>query len=315
MSLDLIIDNLVHTKSSSLGGNFIFMKWIVFFINVSLPFFSFGKPLFILGNEVQEVIIRHSDQFELNKESKRKENKDRIDVRAEKGSLIQVGWPSGKIHIVLQRVQKIKIENLKDVDLSISVKKGSVFIDKSKGNFKITVDKGQVHFKNSSGDFLSHLYSASLFVSKFNGSLKVLSYSSPVSIEHSNGQFNIQSYSSALNLDHLKGRLQFRVEKSLVHLKLFKGDVYGYSDTGMVKGSFTPGDVEIETGSGMIRLYFQSSHARVRAQSWEGKVYAPKNFYKDRAGGIYKARGVIKGRGDVLGRVSLKSQSGKIYIL
>ena len=290
-----------------------FYKGLLFILAVSC--FATAKPVFIVGEKAESISLYPSEKLKISQGLYKEEKTDRTLIQIKKKSHLKIGVPAEKIHVVLQTAGKISVQGLKKADLSISIQKGSVEVQKSSGRFTVSVDQGRVDFQESGGRLLARLYSAPLSVSKFNGKMDILSYSSPVSIQNSKGEIKAQGYSSPLNVQQVKGSLNFRSQKSDISLKNFEGDLKGYSQMGAVSGSITPKNVQVETDSGKIRLYFQGSRARVSAQSWEAKVYAPKNFYTDRAGGVYKARGTIQDRGKAEGRVSLKSRSGKIYIL
>ena len=273
------------------------------------------KPLYILGKSAKDILIEHSKSFLAEGQRQKKEEKTRLVITAEEDKKIVVKTPPRKIHVILPSFEKIVLKGLKKADVFLSAQKGEVSIEQSRGAFRVSLEEGLLKIKNSSGSIEARLYSAESSLSGFKGSVFIYSHLSGVALKESEGKFKILSYASPVYLEKLKGSLDFNVEKSDIRLKLFEGDVKGYSSQGSVTGSLTPKKVKIETGSGLIRLYFQASKARVEAQSWEGKVYAPRNFYKDRAGGVYKAKGSIKDRGPAAGQVSLKSQSGKIYIL
>ena len=273
------------------------------------------KPLYILGQSAQDILIEHSKSFLVTGDVRQKEERARLTLTVKEGEKIVIKTPPRKIHIILPSLKKAVLKGLKKADVFLSAKKAQVWIEQSQGVFRVSLEEGALGLKNNSGSIEARLYSAEASLSEFQGSVFIYSHLGRVTLKESEGKFKILSYASPVYLEKLKGSLDFKVEKSDIRLKLFEGDVEGYSNQGAVTGSLTPRQGKIETGSGLIRLYFQASRARVSAQSWEGRVYAPRNFYKDRAGGVYKAKGSIKDRGQAGGQVSLKSQSGKIYIL
>ena len=270
----------------------------------------------IQGKHLSSIDIQPAKEWDISGDIERKSrHKNQKLFLLKNKSAVRIQTPPQIILVVAESVDKITVKNLKNTTLHISVKTGSISITNSRGSFQVSVDNGQIDLTNNKGKLEVHSYAAPVTISQFDGSAVVRSYSGVVKVENSNGKWDVKSFSSSLSFFNTNGSLQFGGEKSDVKLKSHKGDVSGYSHKGSVTGSFTPSQVKIETVSGDIRLYFKSSKARVEAHSWEGKVLAPKYFYKDRAGGVYKAYGSIKDRGDHPGQVSLKSKTGKISIL
>lgn len=300
---------------------FCFFLFFVFFASAQ------EKPLYITGKDISKISLHPSKKLKWEGPASHKKEKDKetLNVRAPS---IKIYTPSRALYIILDAADRVAVESLKEVNLTVSLRKGSIQIQNTSGVFKISLDEGRLDFNKNKGKARIQSYSASLHLSEFRGNAEIRTYSQNVQIHKSQGVFDIQSFSSPLVLNQSGGELRFRCEKSNVQLKKYKGRIAGYTNKGKVSGSLTPKEkTEIETGSGSIHLYFASSAARVEAQSWEGKVFAPAYFYKDRAGGVYKAYGFIKNRGknrgknrdknrgEAAGRVYLKSHSGRISIL
>ena len=228
---------------------------------------------------------------------------------------VTVKTPFPSISIVLQSLENLEIKNLKQANIKVSIKKAKLLVKNNQGDLQVHLDEGRLEAKSHKGNVEVHSYLAPVFFEHLKGSLKIASLRAPLNIFQSQGRFDIQSFSGVIKLEKLSGHLTFHAEKSKIRFKSYKGSVQGYSGQGEVSGSLTPDQVKIESQWSPIHLYFSNSKARVEAQSWEGKVLAPKNFYKDRAGGVYKASGSIRHRGDVPGYVQLKSRYGKISIL
>ena len=274
------------------------------------------SSVLIQGKHVSSINIQPAKKWDISGgvEKKSKQKKQSIFVLKNQ-SEVSIKTPPQSLFIIMESVGQITVKNLKNTHLHISVKTGNVAITHSQGSFQVSVDNGQVELTNNKGKLEVHSYLAPIRMAQFDGSVVVRSYSGEVKIETSKGPMDVKSFSSPLSFLNTNGSLRFDGEKSPIKLRNHAGDVQGYSHKGSVTGSFIPSQAKIETGSGDIRLYFKSSKARVEAQSWEGKVLAPKYFYKDRAGGVYKAHGSMRDRGDVPGQVSLKSKTGKISIL
>ena len=280
------------------------------------------KALFIKGGQVSDIHIQASDKLQfdpkiISKREKKSMITLQIDEKIKKG-LVQIQAPQGgRLFLVLKEGGRIRIENFQNTKWNISLKKAAPLeIKKSTGAFSISLDEGALSMSQGEGRISAELYSASLLISDWKKAKgQVLVYSSPIAIEKAEGRFELKSYSGPLHLDRLTGSLQFRVEKAPTRLKLFKGDIEGFSGSGEVRGSIEPGQVRIETHSAAIRVFFtEKNRPRVEAKSEENKVYAPRNFYTDRSGGVYRAKGRIKGAGSPKGQVFLKSRSGRIYI-
>lgn len=241
--------------------------------------------------------------------------KDHRLLRLKDQAEVTVKTPSRSLSVVLESLENVEIKGFKKINIKISLKKGQVALKNNKGNLQVHLDEGRLEVKSHEGDAEVHSYLAPVFFENLKGSLKISSLRASLSVFQSQGRFDIQNFSGLIKLEKLNGDLSFHSEKSKIQFKSYKGNVQGYSGRGEISGSITPDQVKIESQFSPIRLYFANSKARVEAQSWEGKVFAPKNFYKDRAGGVYKASGSIRHRGDAPGYVQLKSQFGKISIL
>ena len=289
------------------------MKFL--FLLIFSVFFVFAqeKPLYITGKNVSNIFLKSSKKLKWEGKAVHKKEKDTESLTL-KDSSATIYTPPRDLYIILDSADTVSVDSLKKVNLVVSLRKARVQVRGSSGVFKISLDEGRLDFNKNKGKAEIHSYLAPLYLSAFNGNVQIRAYSQRVQVDQSQGVFNIQSFSSPLVLSQSQGDLQFRCERSNVQFKKYKGSITGYTKKGKVSGSVTPKKAEIETGSGPIHLYFASSKARVEAQSWEGRVTAPHYFYKDRAGGVYKAYGSIKNRGEVDGRVYLKSHSGKISI-
>ena len=217
--------------------------------------------------------------------------------------------------LVVDSAQRIEVNNFTKIDIHITAHKSNVQVQKSGGEFSFSMNEGKLNVSKSHGKIDFKSYSASVNVSDFKGSIGGVSFSGSVFIQNSNGKFNIETFSNSFLIENTSGDLIFRSQRSNIQFKRYTGSVDGFTKSGSIKGSLSPTQARIETGSGEIYLYFLNSRARVEAQSWKGRVLAPSNFYRDRAGGVYKAYGSIRNRGDRRGNVSLKSHSGKISIL
>ena len=271
-------------------------------------------PLYITGEDISKLSVSSGKKLKWEGSAVRKSQKKGVVLKL-KDPEVKIYTPSKKIYIVLDSVDQIEMRGLKKVQVVLSLRKAQVSVRESEGKFQVSLDEGRIYFEKNKGKAEIHSYLAPIHIVEHEGPLRVRSYSSSVRIEKSQGAFNVQSFSSPLYFVQVQGDLNFDSEKSNVQFKRYKGNVKGYTNKGKVSGSFTPDRVQIETGSGAIHLYFAGSKARVEAQSWEGRVLAPGYFYKDRAGGVYKAYGSIRGRGSAEGYAYLKSRSGKISIL
>ena len=300
----------------------IFQIGICFFLFSPLAFslqkkedLKAAKPLWIQGDVAEKISLQSHSSFQTKGELQKKDQDHRTNLKLKNSESFVIQTPPRNVVLVLNSVKNIEVKGFKEIDLVISLKKGSVLIKNNQGKFQVSLDHGTLNVKNSSGVLETQSYSAPIFVSQFKGSLKIRSHLAAVQLDQSQGSFDLQSFKGSWKLKKSEGDLKFKTMHSPVAFQSYKGSVSGYSGQGNVSGSMIPKKVNIETKSSAIRLYFAKSKARVEAQSWEGKVYAPKNFYKDRAGGVYKAYGFIKDRGENSGSVFLKSHSGPISIL
>ncbi len=279
------------------------------------PKASESPPLWIQGAHAVSLKIEPGKELDAQGSVDLEKQKDRLLLKLKDQAQVTVKTPSRSIHVVLQSLNNLEIKDLKKSNITVSVKKGQILLKNNQGDLQVHLDEGRLETKAHKGNVEVHSYLAPVFIEGLKGTLKISSLRAPLNIFQSQGQFNIQIFSGLVKLEKLSGDLTFHAEKSKVQLKSYKGNIQGYSGQGEVSGSLTPDKVKIETQFSPIRLYFANSKARVEAQSWEGKVFAPKNFYKDRAGGVYKASGSIRHRGDTPGNVQLTSRFGKISIL
>ena len=273
------------------------------------------KPLRIQGVHAKSLKIEPGKKLEITGSVEVEKEKDHLLLIMEDQAEAVVRTPSPSLSIVLQSLENLEIKKFKKANIKISLKQAKILSKNNEGDMQVHLDEGRLEVQSHKGNVNVHSYLAPVFLENLQGSLKISSLRSSLNIVQSQGKFDIQSFSGPIKLDKLKGHLTFHSEKSKIHFKSYKGSVQGYSRQGGISGSMTPDQVKIESWLSPIHLYFANSKARVEAQSWEGKVLAPKNFYKDRAGGVYKAFGSIRHRGDVPGDVHLKSQYGKISIL
>ena len=273
------------------------------------------KPLRIQGTHAKSLKIEPGKKLEITGSIEIEKEKDRLLLILEDQASAVVKTPSRSLSIVLQSLENLEIKKFKKANIKISLKQAKVLSKNNQGDMQVHLDEGRLEVQSHKGNINVHSYLAPVFLENLQGSLKISALRSPLNIFRSQGRFDIQSFSGPIKLEKLKGHLTFHSEKSKIQFKSYKGSVQGYSRQGGISGSMTPDQVKIESWLSPIHLYFANSKARVEAQSWEGRVLAPKNFYKDRAGGVYKAFGSLRDRGDAPGYVQLKSQYGKISIL
>ena len=276
---------------------------------------SQGKPLRIQGVHAKSLKIEPSKKLKITGAIETEKEKDHLLLILEDQAQAVVKTPAQSLSIVLQSLENLEIKDFKKANIKISLKQAKVLSQNNQGDMQIHLDEGRLEIQSHKGSINMHSYLAPVFLENLKGSLKISALRSPLNISRSQGTFDIQSFSGPIQLEKLKGHLTFHAEKSKIQFKSYKGSIQGYSRQGGISGSMTPDQVKIESWLSPIHLYFANSKARIEAQSWEGKVLAPKNFYKDRAGGVYKAFGSIRHRGDVPGNVHLKSRYGKISIL
>ncbi len=274
-----------------------------------------ASPLWVQGGSAVSLKIEPGKKIDIQGSVDKDERKNGIFLKLKDQAQAVVKTPPRPIHIILQSLNSLEIKNMKKSSVAVSLKTAQILLKNNQGDLKVHLDEGRLDIQSHKGSVEVHSYTAPVFLDNIQGSLKVSALRAPLSISKSQGRFNIQSFSGLVKLDKLSGRLVFHSEKSEIKLKSYKGSIQGYSGQGEVSGSLTPDQVAIETKFSPIRLYFANSKARIEAQSWEGRVLAPKNFYKDRAGGVYKASGSIRQRGDTPGYVQLKSRFGDISIL
>ena len=272
-------------------------------------------PLRIQGAHAVSLKIEPGKKLETTGSTNMEKQKDHQLLILKDQAEVTVKTPSRAVSIVLESLENLEIKGFKKTNIKVSLKKGQVLLKSNQGNLQVHLDEGRLEVKSHKGSVEVHSYLAPVFFENLKGSLKISSLRAPLHIFQSQGNFDIQSFDGLIKLEKLSGNLKFHSEKSKIQFKSYKGSIQGYSGRGEISGSLTPDQVKIETQFSPIRLYFSNSKARVEAQSWEGKVFAPKNFYKDRAGGVYKASGSIRQRGDTPGYVQLKSRFGKISIL
>lgn len=271
-------------------------------------------PLWIRG-VVVNLKIEPGKELETTGSAEVDKKKDHHLLVLKDSSEVIVKTPARSMSIVLESLDSLEIKGFQKANIKVSLKKGQVLLKNNKGDLQVHLDEGRLELKSHQGSVEVHSYLAPVFLENLKGSLKISSLRAPLSIFQSQGKFNIQSFAGLIKLEKLSGDLSFHSEASKIQFKSYKGNIQGYSRRGEISGSVTPDQVKIETELSPIRLYFANSKARIEAQSWEGKVFAPKNFYKDRAGGVYKASGSIRQRGTIPGYVQLKSRSGRISIL
>lgn len=272
-------------------------------------------PLRIQGAHAVSLKIEPGKELKTTGPADVEKQKDHQLLRLKDQAEVTVKTPSRALSIVLESLENLEIKGFQKTNIKVSLKKGQVVLKNNQGDLQVHLDEGRLEVKSHKGGVEVHSYLAPVFFENLKGSLKISSLRAPLSIFQSQGRFDIQSFDGLIKLEKLNGDLSFHSEKSKIQFKSYKGNIQGYSGRGEISGSLTPDQVKIETQFSPIRLYFANSKARVEAQSWEGKVLAPKNFYRDRAGGVYKASGSIRHRGDAPGYVQLKSRFGKISIL
>lgn len=296
--------------------------WICFLLTCSLIATSSvaeevkSLNVHIFGNSAREIRVFSSPLFTIKGqvESHKKSATRRI-IKTNSNSVIQIGMPEGELRITLLEAEQIKIDKLQNTKLFISLQSAHIEIKDSGPFSEISLNNGQIDLDQMRGELRVHSYLAPIKLTGFEGQAEIRTYSGAVEVTEMQGSLDIKSFESPINLVQSKGDIQFHAEKSDIDIRRFDGSMKGYSNKGYVRGSMKPKKVDIQTDSGLIQLYFQNANAYIEAQSWKGKVYAPGYFYRDRAGGVYKAFGRIKDRGERGGKVTLKSQSGKISIL
>ena len=294
------------------------MKFLFIFLIPLFGFSNFGfskspEVLFIKAKDAKEIVVEFdSENFEVKGDYK--EERARGGIALIVKDQLQVKTSSKKIYFILDQVSNVHIKDMKDSHINLSIKKGDVLIENNQGFFSININKGNLEMNNNSGQLQAQIYSAKTKIDQFEGTARIVSYKKPMLIKNTKGSLEVNSFEGSVEIVKSEGSLRYHIGRSNIRIRSYKGSIKGVAKKGSIRGSLKPRKVQIQSESGDINLYFQNAKARVEAQSWEGKIYSPKSFYKDRSGGVSQSSGFITGKGDKTGIVSLKSRSGNIYI-
>ena len=210
---------------------------------------------------------------------------------------------------------KVEMDKLKQIELSVFMPgRGAIQLKNTDGKINIFQGTGNINIRSHKGDLAIQSEDSRIHLRDCRGKINLSGFKGHVKISKSRGHLIAHSFKSPLIINHFTGRLDFWQEKGGVYLKPMIGSVSGYSGQGEVRGTIHPNVVDLETDKGKIHLDFPYSRAWLTAQTWEGKVAAPRYFNRVKTGGMERVRGRLKGSKNNKGNISLKSHSGSIRV-
>ena len=173
--------------------------------------------------------------------------------------------------------------------------------------------KGQIKANNTKGAWQISLKEGKINMTRHKGPLKLKSFQAQLRLAKSEGNFDFLLNEGRITIKNSKGQVNFINDKPKIQLTQFTGSLKGFSRLGAVQASLQANEVDISTEEGAVRLYFIKQGPKVKAYTEEGKIYAPKYFYKKFSGKSTLVSGRMRS-GQRKGQVSIKTERGNIYI-
>ncbi|MCY4320858.1 MAG: hypothetical protein OXC37_00415 [Bdellovibrionaceae bacterium] len=198
-------------------------------------------------------------------------------------------------------------------DLQIFSFKSKISISNWIKSVFISSFKSQINSNNTKGSWKLSLKEGSVSMLRHNNSLNLKAFQANLKLSQSEGNFNFQINEGKVTIKKSKGKLTFNSDKPKIHLTQFTGDIKGFNQQGDIRASIQADELDISTKQGAVRLYFMKQGPKIKAYTEEGKIYAPRYFYKKFSGKSTYVSGRIKSKISK-GNASIKTEIGNIYI-
>ena len=173
--------------------------------------------------------------------------------------------------------------------------------------------KAQIKANNTKGAWQISLKEGKITMTRHKSPLKLKSFQSQSRLIKSEGNFDFQVNEGKITIKNSKGQVNFITDKAKIQLTQFQGDLKGFSRLGPIQASLQANEVDVSTEEGSVRLYFIKHGPKVKAYTEEGKIYAPRYFYKKFSGKSSLASGRMKS-GIKKGKANIKTERGNISI-
>ena len=173
--------------------------------------------------------------------------------------------------------------------------------------------KADIKANNTKGAWQISLKKGNINMTQHKSALKVKSLQTRLKLDKSAGSFDFQVNEGKITIKNSKGQVNFTNDKAKIQLTQFTGSFKGFSRSGAVQAGIQANEVDVSTEEGLVRLYFIKQGPLVKAHTEEGKIYAPKYFYKKFSGKSTSVSGRIRSKLKK-GQVSVKTERGNIYI-
>jgi len=178
----------------------------------------------------------------------------------------------------------------------------------------ISAHKSQIQGQKTAGLWEVFSKHSNMNLSHHNGSIYFKGFSLKAKLRHilktkSHFYFN----DGSLKFTKSSGDLFFTTDRAKLNLRHFKGNLAGTTQSGSINVSMKPDtQVDVYSKEGEMRFYFQNQGAHLVAYAEKGHIYAPSYMNKKYSGKSLQVTGKLKGEGR--GKVSLKTETGKIYV-
>ena len=173
--------------------------------------------------------------------------------------------------------------------------------------------KAQIKANNTKGAWQISLKEGKINMTRHKSPLKIKAFQTHLRLVKSEGKFDFQLNEGKITIKNSKGQVNFINDKPKIQLTQFAGTLKGFSRLGAVHASLQANELDVSTEKGVVRLYFIKQGPKVKAYTEEGKIYAPKYFYKKFSGKSSLVSGRI--RSDIKkGQAVVKTERGNIYI-
>ena len=196
--------------------------------------------------------------------------------------------------------------------LNLYMSSGSVEIARWKHPVFLSAGTGQVTVAQSEGAWRLALTRGRFSGRELKGDIQLKGFSLSALLQKIQGNFQVQYNEGALKVEGGEGKIHFATDKGKVNVSQFSGDLTGTSVSGDLTAGLKPGKVRVFSHRGALRFGFRKTGVRVSAHSEQGKIYAPRHFFRSHSGKSSVVRGRLKGRPKT-GEASLRTGTGNIY--
>ena len=173
--------------------------------------------------------------------------------------------------------------------------------------------EGEIKGSKNKGDWRVSLKEGDLSLEGHEGSVSAKGFLNRWRIRNCRGSFRFVFNEGLLSVKKSQGDLHFTTDKAKISLTGWEGGLTGWSGSGPVSAVWKPSEADLTTEEGPIHVSFTAVAPKVSAYTEKGRIFGAAYIPTVFSGTSSKKTGRIRGK-QKKGRVSLRSETGNIYI-